>query len=309
MSEQNELFSLVNWEIEVPSGLNLFAAISGFTDAGGAMQQVSESILGNLEFEIIATFDNDQLLDYRSRRPVMFFEKDHIEDYQPASLNLYLVKDEVGNPFLFLNGYEPDFKWEAFANAIEDLFDHFEIASLTWLHAIPFPIPHTRPVGITVSGNQPLVIAKYSEWKPRTQVPGNIMHLLEYRLTSKEVPSTGFVLLVPHYLADSVYPQAAVTGLELISSHLGLVFPTDELRDEGVIFIKRMSAQMAENPDFNRMVEGLEQTFSSEKSQSPMGSIRPRESEIPDAESIAAELEGYLASHQKNKEDNDGEED
>ncbi len=309
MSEQNELFSLVNWEIEVPSGLNLFAAISGFTDAGGAMQQVSESILGNLEFEIIATFDNDQLLDYRSRRPVMFFEKDHIEDYQPASLNLYLVKDEVGNPFLFLNGYEPDFKWEAFANAIEDLFDHFEIASLTWLHAIPFPIPHTRPVGITVSGNQPLVIAKYSEWKPRTQVPGNIMHLLEYRLTGKEVPSTGFVLLVPHYLADSVYPQAAVTGLELISSHLGLVFPTDELRDEGVIFIKRMSAQMAENPDFNRMVEGLEQTFSSEKSQSPMGSIRPRESEIPDAESIAAELEGYLASHQKNKEDNDGEED
>jgi hypothetical protein len=66
---------------------------------------------------------------------------------------------------------------------------------------------------------------------------------------------------------------------------------------------------MNESADFARMVEGLEQTFSSEKSQNPMGAVRPRESEIPDAESIAAELEGYLASHQKNKEDNDGEED
>ena len=309
MSEPNELFTLVNWDVEVPAGLNLFASITGFTDAGSAMQQVSESILGNLEYEIVATFDNDQLLDYRSRRPVMFFEQDHIEDYQPASLHLYLVKDEVGNQFLFLNGYEPDFKWEAFASAVEELFDHFEIASLTWLHAIPFPIPHTRSVGVTVSGNQPQVIAKYSEWRPRTQVPGNIMHLLEFRLTGKQIASTGFVLLVPHYLADSVYPQAAVTGFELISSHLGLVFPSDDIRDEGVAFVRRITAQMSENPEFARMVDSLEQTFTSEKSQSAMGAVRPRQSEIPDAETIAAELEGYLASHQKNKEDNDGQED
>ena len=305
MAQQNELFTLVNTDVDVPDGLHLLAAISGFTDAGSSMQQVSQHILENLDYETIAIFDNDELLDYRSRRPVMFFEQDHIEDYQPASLSLHLVKDEVGTQFLFLNGYEPDFKWEAFASSIEVLFSYFGVRDMTWLHAIPFPIPHTRPVGVTVSGNQKNVIAKYSEWKPRTQVPGNIMHLLEFRLTQADIPSTGFVLLVPHYLSDSEYPQAAVSGLELISSHLGLVFPTDELRDEGVAFTRRITQQMTENQELNRMVESLETSFQSDKAANGMGAVKPREREIPDADQIAAELEGYLASHQKNKLDSD----
>jgi hypothetical protein len=309
MAQQNNLFTLVNTDVDVPDGLHLLAAISGFTDAGSAMQQVSQHILGNLDYETIAVFDNDELLDYRSRRPVMFFEQDHIEDYQPASLSLHLVRDEVGTQFLFLNGYEPDFKWEAFASSVEVLFSYFAVKDMTWLHAIPFPIPHTRPVGVTVSGNQKNVIAKYSEWKPRTQVPGNIMHLLEFRLTQADIPSTGFVLLVPHYLSDSEYPQAAVSGLELISSHLGLVFPTDELRDEGVAFTRRITQQMSENQELARMVESLETSFQSEKSANGMGAVKPREREIPDADEIAAELEGYLASHQKNKLENDEDQD
>jgi hypothetical protein len=309
MAQQNNLFTLVNTDVEVPEGLHLLAAISGFTDAGSAMQQVSQQILSNLDYETIAVFDNDELLDYRSRRPVMFFEQDHIEDYQPASLSLHLVRDEVGAQFLFLNGYEPDFKWEAFASSVEVLFSYFGIRDMTWLHAIPFPIPHTRPVGVTVSGNQKNVIAKYSEWKPRTQVPGNIMHLLEFRLTQADIPSTGFVLLVPHYLSDSEYPQAAVSGLELISSHLGLVFPTDELRDEGVAFTRRITQQMSENQELSRMVESLESSFQSEKAANGMGAVKPREREIPDADQIAAELEGYLASHQKNKLENDEDQD
>ena len=224
-------------------------------------------------------------------------------------LSIHLVRDEVGSQFLFLNGYEPDFKWEAFASAIKQLFAALGISSMTWLHAIPFPIPHTKPVGVTVSGNQKDVIAEYSEWKPRTQVPGNIMHLLEYRLTQADIPSTGFVLLVPHYLADSEFPQAAVSGLELISSHLGLVFPTDDLRDEGDAFLKRISQQMAENQDLARMVQGLEASFQNEKSANGMGAVKPRERAIPDADEIAAELEGYLASHQKNKLENEEDQD
>lgn len=309
MAQQNSLFTFVNSGLLVPEGLHLFASISGFTDAGSSLQQISSHILGNLEFETIAVFNNDELLDYRSRRPVMFFEQDHIEDYQPATLSLHLVRDEVGSQFLFLNGYEPDFKWEAFASAIEQLFAVLAIEDMTWLHAIPFPIPHTKPVGVTVSGNQKEVIAEYSEWKPRTQVPGNIMHLLEYRLTRANIPSTGFVLLVPHYLSDSDFPQAAVAGLELVSSHLGLVFPTDDLRDEGDAFLRRITAQMAENQDLARMVENLESTFQNERSANGMGSVKPRERAIPDADEIAAELEDYLASHQKNKIDSEEDQD
>jgi len=309
MAESNKLYKYLNRDIEVPEGLPMLAAISGFTDAGSSMQQVSQHILANLDHVTLVAFDNDQLLDYRSRRPVMFFEQDHISDYQPPSLGVFLVWDEVGNPFLFLNGYEPDFQWDAFADSVIELFEYFNVKDMTWLHSIPFPIPHTRPVGVTVSGNQQSVIDKYSEWRPRTQVPGNVLHLLEFQLTRAGYSSTGFVLLVPHYISDSEYPQAAVTAFELISSHLSLVFPTDDLRDEGVAFIRRLNQEIAEKPELARMIEGLEKSFQSEKSANGMGAVKPRQNEVPDAEEIAAELEGYLAQHQKNKSENEEDED
>jgi hypothetical protein len=309
MAESEKLYKYLNWDVEVPEGLHMLAAISGFTDAGSSMQQVSQHILGNLEHVTLVAFDNDQLLDYRSRRPVMFFEQDHISDYQPPSLGIHLVWDEVGTPFLFLNGYEPDFRWDAFAETIVDLFEHFQVKDMTWLHSIPFPIPHTRPVGITVSGNQQSVIDKYSEWRPRTQVPGNVLHLLEFQLTRAGYPSTGFVLLIPHYISESEYPQAAVTAFELISSHLSLVFPTDDLRDESVAFLRRLNQEISEKPELARMIEGLEKSFQSEKASNGMGAVKPRQSEVPDAEEIAAELEGYLAQRQKNKNENEEEED
>ena len=309
MPQQNSLFTLINPGIDVPEGLHLLVAISGFTDAGSTVSQLTSHILANLEYETLAIFDNDQLLDYRSRRPVMYFEQDHIQEYLPAKISLHLVRDEVGNHFLFLNGYEPDFKWEAFAGAVEKLFALYEIKDMTWLHAISFPIPHTKPIGIAISGNQQDVIDKYSEWKPKTHIPGNIVHLLEYRLSQAGFPCTGFVLLVPHYLNDSEYPQAAVAGLELISGHIGIVFPTDDLRDEGVEFLKNLTTQVAENPDFAQMIAGLEHSFQTNRASNGMGAVRPKDQNVIDADQIAAELEGYLASRQKNNKEGDEEQD
>lgn len=282
-------------DIEKAKGLPMVAMLSGFTDSGSSIAQLSEHFFANLDNELLVRFDNDQLLDYRSRRPILFFEKDHIESYEPQTLAIYLVEDETEQKFLLLEGYEPDFKWEAFADAVEDLVAELEVASLTWVHSIPFPIPHTRPTGITVSGNRKDMIERYSEWKPQTQVPGNVIHLLEYRMTAIGLPTCGFVLLVPHYLADNEVPSAAVTGLELISSATGLVFPSDEIRERAVKFNVKVDNQVQENPELAKLVATLEQSYSSGSgpSKAPIGKpVTPP----PSADEIAEELERYLAS-------------
>ncbi|WP_407943282.1 PAC2 family protein [Mangrovicoccus ximenensis] len=53
--------------------------------------------------------NNFILLDYRARRPIIYFDQDHLADYQPATLKLYLAYDELRQPFLLLSGFEPDF--------------------------------------------------------------------------------------------------------------------------------------------------------------------------------------------------------
>ncbi|MFM2024623.1 MAG: hypothetical protein RLZZ56_636, partial [Actinomycetota bacterium] len=266
MVQPRDLFTIHDVDTEVTLGLHMIGGLSGFTDAGSTVSQFSDQIFGNLEHKLLISFNNDELLDYRSRRPVMYFEKDHIESYEPAVLGIYLVWDEARQPFLYLHGYEPDFRWEAFSEAMAFLIDFYAVSDFTWVHAIPFPIPHTRSVGVTVSGNRKDLIEQTSEWRPQTQVPGNVLHLLEYRFAADEIPTAGYVLLVPHYLSESEYPQAAVTAFEQVTMATGLVFPTDDLRDDNVRFLGKLNAQVQENEELANMIANLEQGYLNEKS-------------------------------------------
>jgi hypothetical protein len=301
MVDPRTLFDFVEDAPTVPLGLHMLGGLSGFTDAGSTLSQISDNIFANLEHKLVVSFVNDELLDYRSRRPVMFFERDHIAEYEPAQLGIYLVYDEVKQPFLYLHGYEPDFKWEAFVEAVGDLIDIFDVADFTWVHAIPFPLPHTRAVGITVSGNRQDLIDAVSEWKPQTQVPGNVLHLLEFRLSAAGLPTVGYVLLVPHYLSDSSFPPSAVAGFEQISAATGLIFPTDGLRDEGTIFLGRLKEQLVQNEELARVVSALEQGYLNDKTGPISAPISKPATKLPTADEIASELEGYLASRAKNE--------
>ena len=284
------------------TGLPMVALLTGFSDSGATVQQLSEHLFANLDNEVLIRFENDELLDYRSRRPILYFEKDHIDSYEPANLAIYLMRDEADQPFLLLEGYEPDMRWEGFAEAVVEIAQRYQISSFTWVHAIPFPIPHTRPTGITVSGNRRDMIDRFSEWKPQTQVPGNIVHLLEYRLTEAEFQVAGFVLLVPHYLADNEVPKSALSGLELITAATGLVFPSDDLRERATSFETKVNAQVQENAELSKLIQTLEQGYASGETapaRAPLG--RPT-AQPPSADQLADELEKYLANLRRNTE-------
>ena len=291
------LYEFVGDVSDVPAGLHLVAGLTGFTDSGSAVSQITEVLRGLPSARDIAVFDNDLMLDYRARRPVMFFDEDHLSAYEPARLVLSLVEDELHRPFLLLTGYEPDFRWEAFTRAVLELIERFQVADTTWIHAIPMPTPHTRPIGVTVSGNRIDLTDAYSVWRPRTQVPGNALHLVEYRLQEAGHPTAGFVLLIPHYLADTEFPLAAVAALESISAATGLIFPTDELREEGRAFTQKVEEQVAGNTELERLVHTLEERHDSYMQENPLPSpLVDEDGELPSADTIAAELERFLAS-------------
>lgn len=300
MLDPHPIVDFVGDVSDVPSGLHLVAGLTGFTDAGSAVAQLTEELRASGGLREIAVFDNDALLDYRARRPVMFFDEDHLSEYTPPRISLSLAHDELERPFLFLSGYEPDFRWERFTREIVGIVERFGVQSTTWINAIPMPTPHTRPIGVTVSGTRSELIESMSLWKPRTQVPGNVLHLLEYRLNEMGASTTGFVLLVPHYLADTEYPQAAVVALESISTATGLIFPTDRLREKGREFLQRVDEQVEGNDELERLVAALEQRHDSYMEENPLPSpLVDQDGELPSADTIAAELERFLATRRE----------
>ena len=296
MRDPDGLYQLSTVAADVPLGLHLVAGLTGFADAGAAVTQLSDYLLETLDHEIVAEFDVDALLDYRARRPTIYFDQDHLSDYRPSKLNLYLAKDEIGQPFLLLTGFEPDFQWERFTAAVMQLIDRFSVKTTTWVHAIPMPVPHTRQIGVTVSGNRTELTDAMSIWKPHTQVPANALHLVEYRLQQLGHPTVGFVLLIPHYLADTEFPLAAVKALESVSAATGLIFPTESLREEGREFISRIDDQIDSNTELAKLVGTLEERHDNYMLDNPLRSpLTDEDGELPSADAIAAELENFLA--------------
>lgn len=280
----------------VPDGLPLVIALTGFTDAGNAVSQIVEHFHSDLNSEVLVHFSNDVLLDYRARRPLVSFDQDHLTDYQPPRLELSVASDALGQRFLLLAGYEPDFAWDAFTAAVLGLADEFGVSTVTWVHAIPMPVPHTRPIGTTVSGTRSDLTAAHSVWQPHTQVPSTAGHLLEFRFAENGASVAGFVLLVPHYLADTDYPAAALAALDSLTVATGLVFAGDDLRESNRAYVEKVAEQVEGSEDLTRMLQGLEERYDSYMAGSTLASPMIHTGDLPSADELAAELERFLAT-------------
>ncbi|WP_127819491.1 PAC2 family protein [Microbacterium sp. CPCC 204701] len=280
----------------VPRGLPLVIALTGFTDAGSAVSRLIEYFRDELSTSPLAVYSNDSLLDYRARRPIVSFEKDHLTDYRPQRLELAFAHDSLGQPFLLLAGYEPDFGWDAFAASVVDFTETYGVSTVTWVHAIPMPVPHTRPIGTTVSGTRSELTEAHSVWQPHTQVPATAGHLLEYRLAEAGARIAGFVLLVPHYLGDTEYPAAALAALDSLTAATGLVFAGDELREENRVYLDKVTEQIEGSDELARMVQGLEERYDAYMAGSTLATPMIHTGDLPSADELAAELERFLAS-------------
>ena len=82
----------------------LVVSLGGLVDAGHAQRTMTDHLLTTLDHQVIASFDIDELLDYRGRRPALTFDADHFSDYDDPALVLHRVTDTEGTPFLLLAG-------------------------------------------------------------------------------------------------------------------------------------------------------------------------------------------------------------
>src|SRR3981189_3751709 len=133
------------YELEFPApqlssadgrGPVLIHALEGFSDAGHAIKLAATHLKDTLDIELVASFAIDELLDYRSRRPLMTFKTDHFTHYQARELNLYALHDSVGTPFLLLAGVEPDLRRERFITTVRLLAERLGVSRVIGLGAI-----------------------------------------------------------------------------------------------------------------------------------------------------------------------------
>jgi predicted ATP-grasp superfamily ATP-dependent carboligase len=282
----------------------LLHSLAGFLDAGAAGRLAVEQLLRTLESTPVASFDIDTLYDYRARRPRMTFLSDHYETVDLPELELSLLRDDAGTAFLLLHGVEPDFGWQGFADAVRSLVDRFAVPLTVGMHAVPWPAPHTRPLGLTAHATDPELVAGRTSWVGALEVPGHLAGLLELRLGRSGHQAMGFAAHVPHYLAGTEHPRAALGLLEAVSAATGLLLPLDALREAADRTDAETDAQIAQNPENVEAVHALEQQYDAFVAQAggapgSTGTAHGDGTPMPSGEEIAAQVEQFLAEMQE----------
>ncbi len=301
MSEAHRFVHIVDDVPELEGrrdGPVLIHSLDGFLDAGNAASLAAQHLMSVSSGRVVASFSIDDFYDYRARRPPMSFVENHYEAYEAPRLVVRVIADRRGAPYLLLHGPEPDVHWEAFAQAVRTVIEHFGVRLTVGLGAVPMAVPHTRPVMLTNHATTPDLLTQENPWRGQIRVPASAQALLEFRLGEWDHPAAGFVAHIPHYVAQFDYPTASATLLESVAGISGLEWDLEPLRAAGEAKMLEITAQIEDSAEVRDVVRGLEQQYDAFHRPDPAdGSTLPlaEEQELPTGEEIGAEFERFLA--------------
>ncbi|MDA9913019.1 PAC2 family protein [Candidatus Nanopelagicales bacterium] len=278
----------------------LVHSFSGFMDAGSAAKLAVEHLLETCETRLIGEFDPDDILDYRARRPKMSYDTDHFTDVEMPTVQVHEATDFQGSKFLILSGPEPDYRWGAFTDAVLDLVEELGVELSVGLIGIPWPAPHTRPVGVTFHATKPELIAGHASTLGELEIPGHIAALLEYRLGEEGHDAMGLAVQVPHYLVQFEYPRAAIALLRGLAGATGLQLSTDELEEAAATADDEIGRQTDGSDEFAPLLSALETQYDDSLSGTEDD---PTQSAIPDADQIGAQVERFLSEMDSHRPD------
>ena len=251
-------------------------AFEGWVSAGAAGTTAADHLAGDAR--VVARFDTDELVDYRSNRPTI-----DIEDGVPGEVewpDIVLRHQTLGGrDLLILTGPEPDRLWKQLSVEIGDLVAQLGIVEYLSLGGIPWAAAHTRPTALVMTASSPELIEEGSNLEGMIRVPAAAATVIAKQVMDQGIPTFGFFARVPHYVAGVYYP-AVVALVDRVTTHLGVPLPAGSLVDEAADQRRRLDEAIEDQPQAKAIVKRLEEMADSE-------------GDVSGAE-LAAEIERYL---------------
>jgi proteasome assembly chaperone (PAC2) family protein len=262
----------------------MIVALEGWIDAGFAAANAMTTILEGIDTRPIATFDADELLDHRARRPVLHLVDGVNESLTWPGIELRAGTDGFGRDMLLLVGAEPDHSWRAFTAAVMDLAQRFGTRMVVGLGAYPAAVPHTRGTLLSVTAGTEELANRWPMLRGSLDVPAGVQAVIERAAAEVELPAIGLWAQVPHYTSAMAYPEASRALLQSLQVVGELELPRGRLDEEAEDARERLDQIISGNEEHARMVAALEQEADSAADAS----------RIPSGDELAAEVERYL---------------
>ncbi len=292
-----DIDGVAQWADRSGSDAVLVQSLRGFIDAGKVGRLVCEHILGMSEPVRLATFEIDEFLDYRSRRPEMTFSVNEWTSYDEPYLAIDMVTDAEDRAFLLLHGSEPDVRWEAYIRAVKGAVYKLGVGLTAGAHGIPMGVPHTKPLQSTVHGTRQDLLPDTSGGFGTVTVPASAQNLLEYRFGQWGLDAVNVAVHVPYYVSQSAMPRAAQHALIQLEGLTGLNLAPEGLDKAADAALAEIESQIADSDEVQALVATLEEQYEAMEAARRDGI--PLDRPLPTADELGAEFEKFLAQQRR----------
>lgn len=282
------------------NGRLLVVAFEGWNDAGEAATGAVSTLKELLAVTQIAEVDPELYFDYQFNRPTIstneeggrFIEWPDAVMYGPTSpgvesvplaedAELAVSGTNAGNIYLLL-GTEPSRSWKSFTAEILDSALAADISGVVFLGAMLADVPHTRPISIFVSSDNPEVRKELHIERSNYEGPVGILSVLAEAAESVGIPTLSIWASVPHYVHNAPSPKAVLALIDKLEEIIDVVIPRGDLVSEASEWERGIDALAAEDDEMAAYIAQLEQARDTVDSPEASG------------EAIAQEFEQYL---------------
>ncbi|MDQ3952318.1 MAG: PAC2 family protein [Actinomycetota bacterium] len=267
----------------------MIAAFRGWNDAGDAASFAAQHLQRVWDAGPIASIDPETFFDFQATRPqVELIDGVTRKITWPA--NDFSAARLRGAPHdvVVLVGTEPNLRWKEFANLVVALARKHDVRLVITLGALLADVPHSRPVPITGTAVDQALIDRLGLQRSRYEGPTGIVGVLHDSLAQAGIPSASLWAAVPHYLAVTPNPKAALALVHEAVRLVGWPAEVDDLERASAAYDERVSEMVSSDDDVSAYVKLLEER-TDERNRDAL-----EEMELPSGDALAAELETFL---------------
>src|SRR5579884_3625714 len=276
----------VQWEYR-PDGLRapaLVCAFKGWNDAADAASTAITFIGSALSATRFATIDPEEFYDFQATRPRIKLTEGQTREIVWPAIELYEAR--VPRDLILLSGSEPSFRWRTFTKVIVDLVEAIGVQLVVTVGALLADVPHTRPTSITGLASDPALVARLGLAASSYEGPTGIVGILHAACQQAGVPSASLWAAVPHYIAATPNPKAALALVRKLEGLVGVAVDASELESAAGDYERQVNLAVQSDPDVQAFVERLEQAAGAEPNYEP--------GPLPSGETIARDLQRFL---------------
>jgi proteasome assembly chaperone (PAC2) family protein len=260
----------------------MIAAFEGWNDAGEAASGAVAHLQQIWGAQRFAELDPEEYHDFQVNRPQVSIEDDRRRITWPTTRLYWAQPPGAERDVVLIRGIEPSMRWRTYVAEVLGYAAELNVRTLVTLGALLADVPHTRPIPVTATSEDPELMRRLAVESSPYEGPVGIVSVLQDAASRAGVAGLSLWAAVPHYVGQAPSPKATLALLRRVEELLDVTVPLGDLPEDARAWehgVDELAEEDGEIADYVRQLEEAKDT-----------------ADLPEAtgEAIAREFERYL---------------